>query len=189
MSRVGKKPVAIPEGVKVAITEGEITVKGKKGEVRQRIVPGVKVAVCDDGKELSVSRNSDSKKDRALHGLYRVLVQNMITGVTNGYEKKLRIMGTGYRVEAKGNGISVVAGMAKAVEFQPPAGIEIEILKATSREYMDFVIRGTDKQMVGEVASRIRRIRPPDLYLGKGIRYVDEQVRKLEGKSFGAGGK
>ena len=187
MSRVGKKPVAVPSGVTVQVPAEEIVVKGPKGELRQKLVPGVKVAVED--KEVVVSRETDSKQHRALHGLYRALIQNMVLGVTQGYEKRMRIVGTGYRVELKGNIFSIVAGFAHPVDFPIPAGIEIEIPKASSREYMDFIVRGIDKQLVGESCAKIRRVRPPDLYQGKGIRFTDEHVRRLEGKSFGAGGK
>ncbi|MCC8189144.1 MAG: 50S ribosomal protein L6 [Planctomycetes bacterium] len=185
MSRVGKKPVAVPSGVTVQVPAEEIVVKGPKGELRQKLVPGVKINVADQ--EVLVTRDSDSKQHRALHGLYRALIQNMVVGVTQGYEKRMRIVGTGYRVELKGKTFSIVAGFAHPVDYPIPAGIEIEIPKATSREYMDFIVRGIDKQLVGEVCAQIRRVRPPDLYQGKGIRFTDEHVRRLEGKSFGAG--
>lgn len=185
MSRVGKKPVPVPAGVTVQVPAEEIVVKGPKGELRQKLVPGVRVAVEDQ--EVKVTRVSDSKQDRALHGLYRALINNMVVGVTQGYERRLRIVGTGYRVELKGKILSIVAGFAHPVDFQIPAGIEVEVPKATSREQMDFIIRGIDKQLVGEISAQIRRVRPPDLYQGKGIRYADEHVRRLEGKSFGAG--
>ena len=185
MSRVGKKPVAVPAGVTIQVPAEEIVVKGPKGELRQKLVPGVKVNVAE--KEVTVSRETDSKQHRALHGLYRALIQNMVVGVTQGYEKRLRIVGTGYRVELKGKILSIVAGFAHPVDYPIPTGIEVEIPKATSREYMDFIIRGIDKQLVGEVSAQVRRVRPPDLYQGKGIRFTDEHVRRLEGKSFGAG--
>ncbi|MDR3211951.1 MAG: 50S ribosomal protein L6 [Planctomycetota bacterium] len=187
MSRVGKKPVAVPAGVVVQVPPEEIVVKGPKGELRQKLVPGVKVVVSDQ--QVVVSRLSDSKQHRALHGLYRALIQNMVLGVTVGYTKRLRIVGTGYRVELKGKFLSIVAGFAHPIDYPIPTGIQIEVPKATSREQMDFIIQGIDKQLVGEVSAQIRRVRPPDLYQGKGIRYADEHVRRLEGKSFGAGGK
>ncbi|MDR1534679.1 MAG: 50S ribosomal protein L6 [Planctomycetota bacterium] len=187
MSRIGKKPVPLPAGVDVKVPAAEIVITGPKGELRQRLTPGVKVAVGEGG--VVVTRDSDSKQHRALHGLYRALIQNMVFGVTRGYEKRLRIVGTGYRVELKGRVFSIVAGFSHPVDYQIPPGIEIEVPKATSREYMDFIVRGIDKQAVGEAAAKIRRVRPPDLYQGKGIRYTDEHVRRLEGKSFGAGGK
>ncbi len=185
MSRIGKKPVPIPAGVSVAVGE-EIHVKGPKGELRQKLVPGVSVAVDEEAKEVRVARQSDLKPHRALHGLYRSLVNNMVTGVTQGYEKRLRIVGTGYRAELQGKTLTIHAGYAHPVEFPIPDGIEVEVPKAASREYMDWIVRGIDKQLVGEIAARMRRVRPPDLYKGKGIRYADEQVRRLEGKSFGS---
>ncbi len=185
MSRVGKNPVSVPAGVTVSVPAEEIIVKGPKGELRQKLVHGVKVKA--DGKEVTVTRESDSKSHRALHGTYRALIQNMVVGVTKGYEKRMRIVGTGYRVELKGKILQIVAGFAHPVDFAIPTGIEVEIPKATSREYMDFIIRGIDKCLVGEVSAKVKRVRPPDLYQGKGIRFVDEIVRRLEGKSFGAG--
>lgn len=186
MSRIGKIPVQVPSGVEVKVPSTEIIVKGPKGELHQKLVPGVSITV--ENGLVTVKRDTDSKQHRALHGLYRALIQNMVIGVTKGYEKRLRIVGTGYRVELKGKSVlSVVAGFAHPVDFQIPTGIEVEIPKATSREYMDFIVRGIDKQQVGEISTQIRRIRPPDLYQGKGIRFTDEHVRRLEGKSFGAG--
>ena len=185
MSRVGKNPVSVPAGVTVQVPAEEIVVKGPKGELRQKLAPGVKVSVADQ--VVTVTRESDSKQHRALHGLYRALIQNMVVGVTQGYEKRLRIVGTGYRVELKGKILSIVAGFAHPVDYPIPTGIEVEVPKASSREYMDFIVRGIDKQLVGEVSAQMRRVRPPDLYQGKGIRFTDEHVRRLEGKSFGAG--
>ncbi|MCC8109698.1 MAG: 50S ribosomal protein L6, partial [Planctomycetes bacterium] len=162
MSRVGKIPVPVPAGVTVTVPAEEIVVKGPKGELRQKLVPGVKINV--EAAEVKVTRDSDSKPHRALHGLYRALIQNMVVGVTQGYEKRMRIVGTGYRVELKGKVLQVVAGFSHPIDFEIPNGIEIEIPKATSREYMDFIIRGIDKQLVGDGCAKIRRIRPPDLY-------------------------
>ena len=187
MSRIGKKPVLIPDKVSVR-ANGEIVVKGPKGELRQRLVPGVRVTVNEAKKQVEVTRASDSKDLRAQHGLIRALIQNMIQGVTAGYEKRLRIMGTGYRVELQGKALVIHAGYCAPVQFPVPAGIEIEVPKAASREFMDFYVRGIDKYLVGETAARIRRIRPPDLYKGKGIRYYDEHVRRLEGKTFTTAG-
>lgn len=185
MSRVGKNPVSVPAGVTVSVPAEEIIVKGPKGELRQKLVHGVKVKA--DAKEVTVTRESDSKSHRALHGTYRALIQNMVVGVTQGYEKRMRIVGTGYRVELKGKVLQIVAGFSHPIDFAIPSGIEVEIPKATSREYMDFIIRGIDKCLVGEVSAQVKRVRPPDLYQGKGIRFADENVRRLEGKSFGAG--
>ncbi len=188
MSRIGKKPVPLPAEVTVTVNAEAVAVKGPKGELRQKLVPGVRVKVDAAARQVVVERDSDSKQHRALHGLYRALINNMVVGVTQGYEKKLRVVGTGYRVELKGPMLVLNMGFSHPVEFPPPPGIEIEVPKSASREYMDFTVRGIDKQLVGETAARLRRIRPPDLYKGKGIRYRDEQVRRLEGKSFGSVG-
>lgn len=186
MSRLGKKPVEIPPGVTVTVTKEEIKVKGPRGELRQPLVPGIELQVRMEERKAWVTRSSDTKAGRALHGTYRSLLQNMVRGVTEGYEKRMRIVGTGYRVELKGKTLVITAGYCHPVNFPIPPGIEIEVPKPTSREFMDFIVRGIDKQYVGEIAARLRRVRPPDLYKGKGIRYADEQVRRLEGKSLGA---
>ena len=188
MSRVGKQPIPIPDGVSVTVGESDVRVKGPKGELQQALVPPIKVLIDEDAKQVQVERASNSKPHRALHGLYRALINNMVVGVTQGYEKRLRIVGTGFRVELQGQALVLQAGFAHPIHFPIPAGIEIEVPKATSREHMDFIVRGTDKQLVGETAAELRRIRPPDLYKGKGIRYADEQVRRLEGKSFTTAG-
>ncbi len=188
MSRIGKKPVAIPSGVTVTASADTVTVKGSKGELKLALVDGVQVLVDDKAKEVRVERKTDSKAHRALHGLFRSLINNMVIGVTQGYEKRLRIMGTGYRVELQGKTLVIQAGYCHPVNYQIPAGVDIEVPKSTSREYMDFIVRGIDKQLVGEVAAELRRVRPPDLYKGKGIRYADEHVRRLEGKSFSSAG-
>lgn len=184
MSRIGKIPVALPAGVTVTVKPDLLTVKGPKGELKQKVVPGVSFVIEKD--HVQVNRNSDSKQDKALHGLYRALVKNMILGVTQGYERKLRIVGTGYRVELKGKTLEITAGYCHPVKITAPAGVEFEVPKSTSREYMEFLVKGPDKQQVMELAAVVRRVRPPDLYMGKGIRYADETPRKLEGKSFGS---
>ncbi len=186
MSRIGKKPVALPQGVTAMVEADQLKVKGPKGELKIKFDLAIKINVDTAAKEVAVERLNDTKHARALHGLYRALISNMVVGVTAGYEKKLRIMGTGYRVELQGKTLVIQAGFCHPVNFVAPAGIEIEVPKATSREQMDFIVRGIDKQLVGEVAAQIRRIRPPDLYKGKGIRYADEHVRRLEGKTFGS---
>lgn len=190
MSRIGKQPVTLPAGVTASISSDAITVKGPLGELTQTFKPGVTLSLSDDKTSVVFERQSDEKEIRALHGLYRALVQNMVVGVTQGYKRGLRIVGTGYRVEMKNDRvITLVCGYCHPVEYAIPDGVKIEILKQTSRESMDFVVSSCDKQKTGEVAAQLRRVRPPDLYQGKGIRYADEQVRQLEGKSFGAGGK
>lgn len=186
MSRVGKTPITIPAGVTITVKPNEVVVKGPKGELCQEIAAGITVDIDEDTKAAVVKRSSDEKQARAYHGLYRSLIQNMVIGVTDGYEKKMRIMGAGYRVELQGAKLQINCGFGHPVIFEAPAGVEIEVPKSTSREYMDFSVKGIDKQKVNESAAQIRRIRPPDLYKGKGIRYRDENVRRLEGKSFGA---
>jgi large subunit ribosomal protein L6 len=184
MSRVGNKPVAFPSGVTVTVGAQEFTVKGPKGELRQQYDSRIKIAVDNAAKQAVFTRDGNQKEARALHGLYRSLMNNMIIGVTQGYERRLRIVGTGYRVELTGKTLVIQAGYCHPVHFTPVAGVEIELPKSTSREYMDFIVRGIDKQKVMEAAAQLRRVRPPDLYKGKGIRYGDEKVRRLEGKSF-----
>lgn len=184
MSRIGKIPVDLPSGVDVKVTPEEVIVKGPKGELKQKLVYGVTVATEDN--QIKVGRKSDSKQHKALHGLYRSLINNMVIGVTEGYSRTLRIVGTGYRVELKGKTLEVNAGYCHPVNIEAPDGVEFEIPKSTSREYMDFIVKGLDKQKVMELAAVVRRVRPPDLYQGKGIRYADETPRKLEGKSFGS---
>ena len=187
MSRVGKQPVAIPAGVAVSVSGSEVVVKGPKGELRQRVAPAVRVQVDAQAKQVQVSRQGDTKEHRAQHGLCRALIRNMVVGVTQGYEKRLRIMGTGFRVELQGRTLVLQAGFCHPVNFPLPQGINVEVPKAASREYMDFIVRGIDRQLVGETAAELRRVRPPDLYKGKGIRYADEHVRRLEGKTFTSG--
>ncbi len=184
MSRIGKIPVSVPAGVTVSFTPGEVKVKGPKGELTQPMDTSISVKV-EDG-SVSVERSGNSKQQKALHGLYRALINNMIIGVTKGYERRLRIVGTGYRVELKGSTLEISAGYCHPVNMEAPAGIEFDVPKSASREYMDFIVRGIDKQKVMEVATQIRRVRPPDLYMGKGIRFSDETPRKLDGKSFGS---
>ncbi len=186
MSRVGKQPVPVPDGVEVRVAQGEVTVKGPKGALTQRLVPELDVQVQDDPAQVSVSRKSDTKRHRSLHGLYQRLIANMVKGVIDGYEKQLKVQGTGYRAETDGRDLVLSVGYSNAVRVACPDGIEIEVPKAVSREEMDIFVRGADKQLVGEMAARIRRVRPCDPYKAKGLRYADEHVRRLEGKSFGA---
>ena len=186
MSRLGTRPIDVPDGVTVTVTPEQLSVKGPKGELTQKMRPEITIAVDADTKSALVSRVDDSRTAKSMHGLYRSLLQNMVVGVTQGYERALTIVGTGYRVELKGKTLHVQANFGHAVTYDAPEGVEIEVPKATSREQMDFIVRGLDKQKVGEAAAQLRRIRPPDLYKGKGIRYKDENVRKLEGKSFGS---
>jgi large subunit ribosomal protein L6 len=176
MSRIGKQPIAIPDGVNVAVDPGRVTVNGPLGELTQ-IVPARMMIEKEDG-QLLVKRPTERGDDRALHGLTRSLVANMVEGVTNGYEKRLTIIGVGYRAALKGKDLEVQVGYSHPVLVPQPDGIEFEVPAPTS-----IVVRGSDKQLVGEVAANIRKIRKPEPYKGKGIRYEDEYVRKKAGKA------
>ena len=175
MSRIGNKPVEIPEGVEVQVEPGRVTVKGPKGELTQELSRDMTVKV-DDG-VLTVERPTDRGPHRALHGLTRSLVQNMVIGVTDGYEKHLEIQGVGYRAQSKGKGIELALGFSHPVVVEAPEGIEFDVLEPTA-----IVVRGIDKQQVGQIAADIRDKRPPEPYKGKGIRYRDERVARKVGK-------
>ncbi|MBN1257071.1 MAG: 50S ribosomal protein L6 [Planctomycetes bacterium] len=185
MSRIGKQPVAIPSGVEARLAGNEIFVKGPKGELKQALVPGITVEIQAETKEIVVTRNNETSYHRSLHGLYQRLITNMVKGVTEGYQKTLKVQGTGYRAELKGKDLVLQVGFANAVTVTCPQGIEIEVPKAVSREEMDVIVKGIDKQLVGETAARIRSVRKCDPYKAKGVRYADEHVRRLEGKTFG----
>jgi large subunit ribosomal protein L6 len=175
MSRIGKKPIPVPEGVSVAIAPGRVTVNGPKGELAQAGSPRSEI-VEEDG-ALSVRRPTDRGQDRALHGLTRSLVANMVQGVTDGFERRLEIQGVGYRAKLQGKALELSVGFSHPVSIQAPDGIEFEVPQPTQ-----VIVRGIDKQLVGETAARIRRTRPPEPYKGKGIRYEGEQVRRKVGK-------
>ncbi|PLX27518.1 50S ribosomal protein L6 [Candidatus Parcubacteria bacterium] len=180
MSRLGKLPIEIPAGVDVKIDKTFITVKGPKGELKQKLSDLVKVEVTE--KEVSVSvAKPDNKKERSFWGLYRSLVNNMITGVTEGYEKKLEVNGVGYRVAASGKKLNLNLGFSHPVEFELPEGITAAV------EGNIITISGFDKQLVGETAARIRKLRKPEPYKGKGIKYIDEIIQRKEGKTAGKG--
>ena len=165
----------MPEGVTVSVTSGRVTVNGPKGELAQTLSPRMEI-VEEDG-NLLVSRPTDRGDDRALHGLTRSLLANMVEGVTNGYEKRLEIQGVGYRAKLQGKAIELSVGYSHPVAIQAPDGIEFEAPQPTQ-----VIVRGIDKQLVGETASQIRRVRPPEPYKGKGIRYAGEHVRRKVGK-------
>jgi large subunit ribosomal protein L6 len=175
MSRIGKKPIPVPDGVTVAIDPGSVSVKGPKGELSQTVDRDMKVAL-DDG-TLTVERPTDRGPHRALHGLTRSLLANMVEGVTNGYEKRLEIQGVGYRARLQGKALELSVGYSHPVSMPAPDGIEFEVPQQT-----EVIVRGIDKQLVGETAARIRRVRPPEPYKGKGIRYAGEHVRRKVGK-------
>jgi len=177
MSRIGRQPIEIPSGVEVDVASDQlVTVKGPRGTLTQRVHPEMKV-IRDDG-SIRVERPSDEGPHRSLHGLTRTLIANMVEGVTKGYEKRLAIVGVGYRAAMKGKDLEVQVGYSHPVTVAAPEGIEFETPSPTS-----IVVRGNDKQQVGEVAANIRKIRKPEPYKGKGIRYENEYVRKKAGKA------
>ena len=175
MSRIGKKAVAIPNGVTLALDGQTVTVKGPKGELSWTVADEIEVSQGEAG--LSLAPRSDSQRARAMWGLSRTLVANMVHGVTQGYEEVLELVGVGYRAAMKGQALSMQLGFSHDVDIQPPAGISF----ATPRQ-TEIRVSGVDKQLVGETAARIRKIRPPEPYKGKGVRYADEQIRRKVGK-------
>jgi large subunit ribosomal protein L6 len=183
MSRVGLKPIAVPQGVEAEFSNRAVTVKGPKGSLRLEITGVINVDVDREKRLIYVRREGDQRADRAKHGLYRALIANMIEGVTKGFEKRLEVQGVGFRVEKQGNLLRLFVGynMLTPERFQIPDGVKVDVPSPT-----EIVISGIDKQFVGQVASMIRSIRPPDVYKGKGIRYRGEVVRKLPGKTVGA---
>ena len=177
MSRIGQQPITIPSGVDVKIDGGRVGVKGPKGELDYTLVGGVTVTRNDDG--LVVERADDSRSNRSLHGLQRSLIANMITGVSEGFTKELEIVGVGYRAQAQGpSRIELQVGFSHSVRFEAPEGVTFEVPQPTR-----IVVRGADKQRVGQVAADVRKVRPPEPYKGKGIRYADERVQRKAGKS------
>jgi large subunit ribosomal protein L6 len=177
MSRVGKAPVAVPSGVEITIGNDEVTVKGPKGTLVQT-VPG-DITLAQEGDEIIVSRPDDSRTNRSLHGLTRALVANMIEGVTNEFTKELEIIGVGYRATAKGNdGLELALGYSHSISYKAPDGVTFEVPAPTS-----IIVRGADKQKVGQVAADIRQFRKPEPYKGKGIRYKGEYVIRKAGKA------
>jgi large subunit ribosomal protein L6 len=177
MSRVGKMPITIPQGVEVKVDDKNlVTVKGPLGELSEQIDTDIKISI--DGDTLTVERPSDLKRFRALHGLSRALIFNMVEGVTKGYEKKLQIVGVGYRATKKGKNLDLQLGFSHPVTMEDPEGITTECPSNT-----EIVVKGISKQLVGNYAAKIRDWRKPEPYKGKGIRYVDEYVRRKEGKA------
>jgi large subunit ribosomal protein L6 len=175
MSRIGKQPIPVPAGVQVQIEPGIVRVNGPKGELSERVSRAM--AVEQNDSELLVRRPTDRGEHRALHGLTRTLIANMVTGVTDGYEKRLEIQGVGYRAALQGTDIELQVGYSHPVKIPAPAGIEFEVPVPTQ-----IVVRGYSKQLVGETAARIRKVRKPEPYKGKGIRYAGEQVVRKVGK-------
>jgi large subunit ribosomal protein L6 len=175
VSRIGKQPIAVPDGVEVEIKPGAVSIKGPKGELSQSISREMKVELSDG--TLTVERPTDRGEHRALHGLTRSLIANMVGGVTDGYEKRLEIQGVGYRAQLKGKALELALGYSHPVSIAAPEGIEFEVPQPT-----EVVVRGIDKQLVGEIAARIRKARPPEPYKGKGVRYQGEYVPRKVGK-------
>jgi large subunit ribosomal protein L6 len=177
MSRIGKLPIPVPSGVDVAIDGSTVTVKGPKGTLTHQVVEPITIGRGDDG-SIEIARPNDERRAKERHGLTRTLVANMVAGVTSGYSKTLEIQGTGYRVTAKGSDLEFALGFSHPVTVRPPEGITFRVEKPTT-----FVVEGIDKQLVGEVAANIRKIRPPEPYKGKGVRYQGENVRRKAGKA------
>ena len=176
MSRIGKRPVAIPKGVTVEVNGNAVAVKGPRGELRRTLPREMAVAVADGN--VSVSRPSDEKRHKALHGLSRTLVANMVEGVSKGFVKTLEIQGVGYKAEAKPYGVNLIVGFSHPVKYEAPQGIKISVEGNTTVK-----VEGADKEIVGQVAAELRSVRPPEPYKGKGIRYQGEQVRRKAGKT------
>ena len=177
MSRIGKKPVVVPAGVEVTVDANNVvTVKGPKGQLSQEISKLIKVEVA--GEEVLVSRSSDTREERSQHGLARTLINNMVVGVTSGFEKKLQLVGVGYKAEKKGDTLVMSLGYSHPVELKDPEGITTECTSAT-----EVIVKGIDKAVVGNYAANIRAWRRPEPYKGKGIKYADEVIRRKEGKA------
>jgi large subunit ribosomal protein L6 len=181
VSRIGKKPIPIPAGVKVQKADQQFTISGPKGELSATVHPSVSVTVKDS--TITLTRPSDEKEHRALHGLWRALLQNMVTGVTIGYARKLELVGVGYRAELKGKKLQLNLGYSHPILFAPPEGIKIETPSQTN-----ITISGIDKQLVGQVAAKIRSFRLPEPYKGKGVKYEGEFIRRKAGKAAAAAG-
>lgn len=176
MSRVGKKPIEIPSGVTISFDGNNVTVKGPKGELSRSFNPDIEIKVEDN--VINVSRPSDSKEHRALHGTTRALLSNMVEGVSKGYERALELIGVGYRAQKQGTKLVLNVGYSHPVEIEPEQGLEIEVPSNTK-----VIVKGTNKERVGALAANIRDVRPPEPYKGKGIRYEGEFVRRKEGKT------
>jgi large subunit ribosomal protein L6 len=175
MSRIGRRPIELPAGVMVSISPGRVQVNGPRGELSQDVPARMKIEKQEN--EIVVTRPTERGEDRALHGLTRTLIANMVEGVTNGFEKHLEIQGVGYRAQLKGTDLELAVGFSHPVVVKPRDGISFEVPAPTQ-----IVVRGNDKQAVGQTAAEIRKVRPPEPYKGKGIRYRDEQVRRKVGK-------
>jgi large subunit ribosomal protein L6 len=176
MSRIGRKPVEVPKGVTMQVEGNTVAVKGPRGELRRELHPDMEIALKDN--QFTVARPSEEKRHKALHGLTRTLVQNMVEGVSKGFTKSLEIQGVGYKAEAKPYGVNLIVGFSHPVKYEAPKGIKISV-----DNNVMVKIEGADKELVGQVAAELRQVRPPEPYKGKGIRYVGEQVRRKAGKT------
>jgi large subunit ribosomal protein L6 len=181
MSKIGKKAVTVPDGVEITLSNGTIKTKGPAGELSFEYHPNMKVDFDSEAKELSVTRPNDERQNKALHGLTRSLINNMVVGVKDPFEKKLEINGVGYNAQLNGNKLRLQVGFANTIELTVPQGITCEVPQPTV-----VIVRGADKQVVGQFAAEIRRVRPPEPYKLKGIKYEGEYVRRKAGKAFGA---
>lgn len=180
MSRIGKLPIELPKGVTVSVAKSSVTVKGPKGELHQDIDPDIEVAV-EDG-TVEVKRPTEQKRHRAMHGLYRSLIANMVQGVSEGYKKQLELIGVGYRAQVTGDVLELGLGFSHPIYFVPPPGLSVSVAQERGKNTV-ITLEGVDKQMVGQVAAKLRALRPPEPYKGKGIRYTDEFVRRKAGKT------
>ena len=178
MSRLGRKPIEVPKGVAINTTGGQVTVKGPKGELKRVLPSGVTVNV--EKNQIIVTRNSDSRDDRARHGLVRALVANMVHGVTTGFDRKLQINGVGYRAEVSGSKVTFALGYSHPIVFDLPKGLSAAIDKADKNV---LILSGIDREMVGEAAAKVRSFRPPEPYKGKGVKYLEETIQRKVGKT------
>ncbi|MFQ5730621.1 MAG: 50S ribosomal protein L6 [Planctomycetaceae bacterium] len=183
MSRIGKKPVPVPADLEVFVADGAISIKGKNGDLHFRHHPAMTVAFDESAREIQVTRPNDQRQNRALHGLTRSLINNMVTGITTPFEKRLEIVGVGYNAVLEGNVLKLSVGYANTVELPVPEGVTCEVPAPTQ-----IIVRSPDKQKVGQYAADIRAVRPPEPYKGKGVRYLGEHVRRKAGKAFASGG-
>lgn len=183
MSRIGKQPIAVPKGVKVVISDAEVSIQGPKGSLAIRPHPAVKVRFDANASLVEVARANDERLSRSVHGLTRALIANMVRGVTDGFQKILELVGVGYQATKKGNQLQLQVGFVNPVLLTPPDGVTVDVPDPTH-----IVVKGADRQLVGQFAAEVRRKRPPEPYKGKGVRYQGEVVRRKAGKAFASGG-
>jgi len=187
MSRIGKQPVALPEKVKAAVSGNKVSVEGPLGKLERAVSAEIQVGLDEAQRRIVLTRSSDAKTVRMLHGLERTLVNNMVVGVTKGYRKDLEVVGVGYNVRVDGSVLAIELGFAEAAKFTVPAGIKVEVQQQTNPGKLS--ITGCSKEAVGQFAALVRSVKPPEPYQGKGIKYADEVIRRKAGKAFvGAGG-